>query len=37
MPLEGIWLDIPYMDSFADFSVDKTAFPTLKNFTETLH
>lgn len=26
MPLENIWLDIPYLDGYADFSVNKTAF-----------
>jgi alpha-glucosidase (family GH31 glycosyl hydrolase) len=34
IPLETIWLDIPYMDKFADFSVDTVAFPNLKNYTE---
>lgn len=36
-PLEGVWLDIPYMDSDADFSVNATTFPDLKSYTETLH
>jgi len=36
IPLEGVWLDIPYMNNFADFSVDKVAFPSLKNFTESI-
>lgn len=37
IPLEGIWLDINYMDEFADFSVNTTAFPDLKNLTDTIH
>ena len=37
IPLEGIWLDIPYMDGYADFSVNTTAFPTLKQMTDTIH
>lgn len=37
IPLEGIWLDIPYMNKFKDFSVDTTAFPSLKEFTKSLH
>lgn len=36
IPLEGVWLDIPYMDNLADFTVNATAFPTLKAYTETL-
>ena len=37
IPLEGVWLDIPYLDAYADFSVDATTFPSLKEFTEELH
>lgn len=37
IPLEGIWLDIPYLDGYADFSVNKTAFPDLKTLTDTAH
>lgn len=37
IPLEGIWLDIPYLDGYADFSVNTTAFPDLKTITETAH
>jgi len=32
--LEGVWLDIDYMDGHADFSVNKTAFPSIKNLTQ---
>jgi alpha-glucosidase (family GH31 glycosyl hydrolase) len=37
IPLEGIWLDIPYLDGYADFSVNKTAFPDIKGLTDTCH
>jgi alpha-glucosidase len=36
IPLEGVWLDIPYMDELADFSVNQTAFPDLKTYTQNL-
>jgi len=36
IPLEVVWLDIPYMDAYADFSVNSTAFPSLKKFTKTI-
>lgn len=32
-PLEGVWIDIDYMDGYKDFSVNKTAFPTIKDLT----
>jgi len=34
--LEGVWLDIPYMENFADFSVNATAFPNLDSYTKEL-
>lgn len=37
IPLEGIWLDIPYLDAYADFSVNATAFPDIKGLTDTCH
>lgn len=37
LPLEGIWLDITYMDGYADFSVNSTGFPDLGGYTDTLH
>ena len=37
MPLEAIWLDIPYLDGYADFSVNNTAFPDIKNYANMLH
>jgi alpha-glucosidase len=37
MPLEGVWIDIPEMDNFQDFTINKTAFPDLPGFTATLH
>jgi alpha-glucosidase (family GH31 glycosyl hydrolase) len=36
-PLEGVWLDIDFMDGYADFSVNTTAFPTVKALADTLH
>ena len=37
LPLDTVWLDIPYLDAYADFSVNKTAFPNLKAFVDKLH
>lgn len=37
IPLEHVWLDIPYMKKFADFSVDTDAFPFLTQFADDLH
>ena len=36
IPLETIWLDGSYMDGHADFTVNETAFPNLKNYTAQL-
>lgn len=32
IPLEAIWLDIPYLDNYADFSVDSQNFPTIGDY-----
>ena len=32
IPLEGVFFDIPYMDSYLNFEVDSKNFPTLKTF-----
>lgn len=37
IPLEAVWIDIPYMDKYADFSIDTTAFPSLGTFTTSMH
>jgi len=37
LPLDYIFFDIPYMDKYADFSVDTVAFPDLAGFKEDLH
>jgi alpha-glucosidase (family GH31 glycosyl hydrolase) len=36
-PLDAIFLDIPYMDNYVDFTVNKTAFPRLLELSQTLH
>lgn len=36
-PLETIYLDIPYMDKYADFTVDKKAFFDLQGLAKRLH
>ena len=36
MPLEVVYFDIPYMDNYADFSVNKADFPNLADFTAQL-
>lgn len=35
-PLETIYLDIPYMDKYADFTVDTKAFPDLAGLSKRL-
>lgn len=37
IPLEVVWVDIPYMDNFKDFSVNSTAFPQLDTYVKSLH
>ena len=37
LPLDAIWLDIPYMDNFADFTVDNKAFPNIETLAEAIH
>ena len=37
LPLDNVWLDIPYMNRFEDFTVDKVAFPTLDKLADSLH
>jgi alpha-glucosidase len=36
-PLDTVFLDIPYMDNFVDFTVNTTAFKNLSGFAKTLH
>ena len=37
LPLDVMWLDIPYMKDYADFSVDTKAFPNIKGLADNLH
>jgi alpha-glucosidase len=37
MPLDTIFLDIPYMANYVDFTVNQSAFPTLPAFIAKLH
>lgn len=37
MPLDTIFLDIPYMDNYVDFTVNKKDFATLPEFVSKLH
>lgn len=37
IPLENVWLDITYLDNYADFTIDKKAFPDLKTLADNLH
>ena len=37
MPLETVYLDIPYMKKYADFTVDEAAFPKLYELADRLH
>jgi alpha-glucosidase (family GH31 glycosyl hydrolase) len=36
MPLEGIWLGYDYLNQTKDFTVNTTAFPSIKDFASTL-
>ena len=37
IPLETVYLDIPYMKNYADFTVDNSTFPRLKELATKLH
>ena len=37
MPLEGMWLDIEYMDMYRNFLVDKSRFPKMTELAKDLH
>lgn len=37
MPLETMYLDIPYMDKYKDFTVDTKAFPNIQGLAKRLH
>ena len=37
MPLDTVYLDIPYMDDFTDFTVDTVNFPDLPGLVDALH
>ena len=36
IPLESVWLDLPYMSNDEDFKVNTTAFPNLKSLSANL-
>lgn len=36
-PLDVAYFDIPYMDNYADFTVDTKTFPDVKGFADRLH
>lgn len=37
MPLEAVYFDIPYLNQFADFTIDTKNFPDVKGFADSLH
>lgn len=37
IPLEGVFFDIPYLANGADFSVNTTTFPNLKQWSQDFH
>lgn len=37
IPLEGVWLDVPYMDDYSEFTVDQTGFADLTTFKTQLY
>lgn len=37
MPLDAVFLDIPYMSKYLDFTVDTRAFPDIPALTRQLH
>lgn len=36
IPLEGVWLDLPYMHDSRDFTLNETAFPDMIQLQQTL-
>lgn len=37
MPLDTVFLDIPYMENYVDFTVNKVNFSSLPQFINKLH
>jgi alpha-glucosidase (family GH31 glycosyl hydrolase) len=37
MPLDVVYFDIPYLDNYADFTIDTKNFPDVKTFANNLH
>jgi alpha-glucosidase len=37
LPLDAVWLDIPFMDNYQNFIVNETAFPSIPAFADKLH
>jgi len=37
IPLEGVWLDVPYMKNYTQFSVDSTNFGDIAKFKTSLY
>lgn len=37
LPLDTVYLDIPYMKNYEDFTVDTVNFPDLTTLSTTLH
>ncbi len=37
IPLEGVWLDVPYLSTNEDFKVNTTSFPDLKSLKTSLN
>jgi alpha-glucosidase len=37
MPLDTVYIDIPYMNGYADFTINTTAFHDLQGLADRLH